>query len=266
MNIIKTDTIIDPNHQQGFTGYSVAFLQNASKVILDGLAQAIIGESYDSTKAYIIKGLTAYGTNQYHEGYVLFQNEIYYSAGKSTTTAFSHVPVLNITSVLTAPADPCPFSDGTTENRHFTRTLTLVDAVSGDIILSVAIYVGALETYTPTLGIDGGTGSFSATSVSANYKITRDMVFISIIAAGITITGAPQSLTFSLPSDVPTIGNKSVFGVCNYYDGTTDFSKQMIFPSSSLSEKIGIFPQISGIGTFATTTTGVLTFNIGLMR
>lgn len=151
MNKIKTSDIVDPTIQQPFTGKSLEFLQNATSAMINGLSQSMVGESYAAATAYVLKGLIAYGTNQYTEGYVLYSGELYYCPGKSTTTAFVNVPVLTITVANDATADPITFTDSVIRNVHNVRTLVLSDAVSGSgtFDLSAAIY----KTNTKTISI-----------------------------------------------------------------------------------------------------------------
>jgi hypothetical protein len=131
MNRIITTSISDPLVQQPFTGKSLDFLQNSYTNGFLAVALAMIGENYNNAKAYVIKGLDAYGTNQYNEGWVLWANEIFYCPGKATTTAFSNVPVLTLTVANDATADPVTFTDDVPRNVHNNRTMVLSDAVSG---------------------------------------------------------------------------------------------------------------------------------------
>lgn len=143
MNKILTTSVSDPTIGQPLTAKSLEFLQNANKEISLGFAQAMVGESYDVTKAYVLKGLDAYGTNQYREGWLLWNGEVYYSAGKASTTAFSNVAVMTITVTNDATADPLTFTDLVVRNVHNVRRLVLSDAVSGTgtFDLSDAIYI-----------------------------------------------------------------------------------------------------------------------------
>ncbi len=197
MNRIITTSILDPLIQQPFTGRSLDFIQDATKNVILGVTQSLIGESYDSSKAYIIKGLDAYGTNQYNEGFVLWGGEIYYSPGKSSITAFANVPVLTITVANDATADPVTFSDLVSRNVHNVRTLVLSDAVSGSgtFDLSNAIYI-----HHPWINITGGVGYQNSWVDSpgepvGRYKIEGKFV----ILGGVCTGGATLSTVFTLP-------------------------------------------------------------------
>lgn len=165
------------------------------------------------------------------------------------------------------------FTGTISDTAVFTQTgphvMTVTDAASGSGLFDYSElrhHQIPRGTYTPTLGIDGGTGTFTASIKNGQYHVTKDFVYITMYLAGIGITGAPNELTVSLPPDVPHIGNIQSIGVANFYDGSVDSSKALIFPSSSGSEKIGIVPTIFGVGTFSTTSSGVCLFSIVLQR
>jgi len=143
MNRIITTSISDPLIQQPLTGKSLDFLQNNYSAGFLALGQSLIGETFDISTPYILKGLDAFGTNQYNEGWVFYFGEIYYCPGKATTTAFSNVPVLTLTVSNDSTADPVTFTDGVPRNVHNNRTMVLSDAVSGSgtFDLSDAVYL-----------------------------------------------------------------------------------------------------------------------------
>ena len=131
MNTIKTNSILDPTIQQPFTGRSLAFLQNANKDAMLGLAQGIIGPNYNISNPYILNGVMPYGTNQYTKGYFLWNGEVFYCSGKPTTTAFAHIPVLVIVDTPDGTADPLTFTDSVGRNVHSIRTLEIKDQLTG---------------------------------------------------------------------------------------------------------------------------------------
>lgn len=141
MNYINTSFIVDPNSQQPFLGKSLRFLQNATTEILLALAETIIGETYDISIPYILKGVTPYGTNQYTSGYILWNGTIFHFPGKDDTDPFVHVPVLNFDETPDFHYDPVTFSDGSSKNVHLMQTYVMADAVSGDILLSDCVYL-----------------------------------------------------------------------------------------------------------------------------
>jgi hypothetical protein len=208
MNKIDTSQISDPNVQQGFTGKSLAFLQNATNEAILALAQALIGETYDSTKAYILKGVDAYGTNQYNEGYILWSGEVYYTLGKSSITAFSNVAVMTIAVTNDGTADPAPFSDGSTKYVHNIRRFVLSDALTGTgtFDLSAAIYIIKNNTWNE-VGASGQpaysnsyAGAISSRA-GANLKFSKSVLknavtFMGGIQRGI---GISNTIVFTLP-------------------------------------------------------------------
>ena len=239
MDNITTNLIVDPNIQQGFTGYSLAFLQNANKTVASGLAQSIIGESYDSTKAYVLEGLQPYGTNQYHTGFVLWQNEVFYCPGKTTTTAFSHSVYLDLNTYPDPTADPCPFSDGTGRNVHYVRQLAITDATSGDILLSTAIYIHAVPTWTNATLLNSWT-------TPSSFQFIKDGNNVSI-RGRVSNTGSILSIVCQLPVGYrPTLETCTISAetgaVDNIHTGTIDTSGNVTLASlSGASNKNLIF-------------------------
>lgn len=174
MNTIDTTNIVDPNQDQPFFGKSLAFLQTATKQMIQGLVESIVGDSFDGSKAYVISRLNPYGTNQYTDGWVFYNYELYYCPGKSTTTAFSNVPVLTITDLSDSSVDPTQFSNGVNFNVHRLRTMVLSDAISGSgtVDLSACIYVQSkiASLKTPSYGT-----VLPGHRVQVNYLIDSDL-------------------------------------------------------------------------------------------
>lgn len=200
MNNIDITQISDPSRQQPFTGKSLEFLQNATKEGLLALVTCMIGSGYDSSKAYVLYGGDAYGTNQYRAGYILWAGELYYTEGKLTTTAFVNVPVMTITVTNDAVADPLTFTDGSLKNVHKIRRLVLSDALagSGTFNLSAAIYINT--SWIAVLGGVGFTGGWSNGSTGeppARFKKQAGYVELEgFIFGG---TASPPSNAFTLP-------------------------------------------------------------------
>lgn len=143
MNKILTTSISDPTIGQPLTGKSLEFLQNANKEVAAGIIQGLIGQTYATGTYYVVSGLEPYGTNQFYAGYVYKDGELYYSAGKATTTAFTNVPILTLTVTNDATADPLTFTDNVSRNVHNVRRMVMSDAVSGTgtVDLSNCVYV-----------------------------------------------------------------------------------------------------------------------------
>lgn len=212
MNKIITSNILDPTIQQPFTGNSLEFLQNATKESILGVILSQIGDSYDSTKAYVLLGLYPYGTNQYKDGYILWNGEIWYSTGKTSTTAFANVAVMNETITNDGTADPVTFTDGVSRNVHNVRRLVLSDAVSGsgDFDLSDAIYINRFKDYTPTFAAYDSGGVLVGGGITAagtgSYNLSKDVLTIHF-AATITTTGTVNNFTITLPVSLSTSPN-----------------------------------------------------------
>ena len=151
MNKIITTYVVDPLVQQPFTADSLDFLQDANKEMIKAYALSVIGKIYDTTKYYIISGLYNYGTHQLTEGYVFHDGELYYCPGKSTTTAFTNIPVLTFVET-SAAFDPVTFSDASTHSVHKIRRFIISDAVSGSgaVDLYNCIVMGRPVSFTLT--------------------------------------------------------------------------------------------------------------------
>jgi hypothetical protein len=229
MNRIKTTDILDPTIQQPFTGGSLDFLQNANKEVVLAAIIGEIGNSYDSTKAYIISGLYAYGTNQYQEGYVLFGGEIYYSAGKSSVTAFVNVPVLTITITNDVTADPVTFTDGISRSVHNNRKLVLSDAISGTgtFDLSDALHINTWVTQSsPTvIGLTTGdvlVGGGVTGTYSYLMKRTREGISLRFLSTDLDTLATVAKIQMTLPILIPVAPNKTTglatgFAPCRFY-------------------------------------------------
>lgn len=224
--IITTD-ILDPSIQQPITGNSMDFLQDGTKEITVALAKSLIGNSYDVAIPYVIHGLLPYGTNQYQEGYVLFNNEIYFSAGKVSVTAFVNVPVMTITLTNDATADPVVFTDGLPYNVHKNRTLVLSDAASGSgtFDLSTAVYVNRLITAaTPTtvaydLALAVVVGGVTFTTKTSRYTKTATGFKMYFTATGAATLATTAYIAIQLPFSLPTIPVSTALGhgACKFF-------------------------------------------------
>lgn len=216
MKIIDTTQVVDPSTLQPFTSKSLKFLQDSTKELCEWIASTIIGQSYDNTKAYVLNGVLPYGTNQYSDGIILYGGELYYTAGKSTTTAFLLVPVMTIDTANDATADPVTFSDLTSKNVHNIRTLILSDAVSGsgDFDLSDVIYINAWEAQsTPTsiaynvsnVAVPGGV---TLGSPFYSMKRTREGISLYFSDANIATLATTARIVLSLPIPIPTTSGR----------------------------------------------------------
>lgn len=165
MNNIDTSLIIDPTRQQPFLGGSLAFLQNANKETVKGICRSIMGDAkYGSAS---LNGVAMVGCkfssnlDTIFEGFIFFNDELFYFGGKSGLNAFSNIPVFVLDSTYLSP-DPITFSDGTTGNVHNQRRLKVVDQATGTGLFdaSTLVYVNSNE------GTNISSGSFVTTSAS----------------------------------------------------------------------------------------------------
>jgi hypothetical protein len=150
MNNINTSLIIDPTRQQPFLGGSLAFLQNANKETVKGICRSIMGDTKYGSAA--INGVAMVGCkfssnlDTIFDGFIFFNDELFYFGGKSGLNAFSNIPVFVLDSTYLSP-DPITFSDGTTGNVHNQRRLKIVDQATGTGLFDVStlVYVNSNE-------------------------------------------------------------------------------------------------------------------------
>ena len=112
-------------------------LQKAYKEAIDALAQCVI-KDYDVTKAYILYGCVATGTNPgartFTAGAVYYAGEVYLVPAASFTTTGSDVAVANITEVFNTTdysVDPQTTPGGNSISLHIIRTIVLTAGVAG---------------------------------------------------------------------------------------------------------------------------------------
>ncbi|HWY10586.1 MAG TPA: hypothetical protein VN026_04625 [Bacteroidia bacterium] len=195
MNIIGVSNINDPGTEQGFTGKSLTFLQNANKEMFKGIIRSMIGEYLYGASATYGVSLAGCGTagagDTFLEGFLFFNGELFYTTGMTGLnsppfTSPGNVPVFTLLITNTDPADPCPFSDGSTLNVHDIRRLTLTAGATGSGLFDYSrliryskkdmtntiIPIGGYTTSTNTTEtITGATFTTPATS-QRSYKIS----------------------------------------------------------------------------------------------
>jgi hypothetical protein len=205
-NLINTSFISDPLIGQPFTGLSLAFLQNSTKEQVVATVAAMIGDNYNATMPYVVYGLRPYGTHQYHPGYMLYQGEVYFSPGKTTTTAFTHVPVMTITVANDPTADPLTFTDNIARNVHNIRTLVMSDAVSGSGTFDflTADYVSRWIHYAPAFFAYDSSDTLVPAGVTAGssdawFCKQGNTMFIYIRSISFSITTGVRYILISTP-------------------------------------------------------------------
>ncbi len=272
MNRIKTTDVVDPSIQQPLTTKSLDFLQDANKETTLALATAFIGDNYDSTLPYILTGLDIYGTHQYHEGYVLYGGEVYYSAGKSGTTAFSNMPVMTITTTNDSIADPVTFTDGVARNVHNVRRMVLSDAVSGTgtFNLTAATRVqNSAKTYTPTLtatAIGGAVNSTGFTgTATGKYTFKHNTLNIYMNVTNVATFSTSVELGFTIPISVDYPYGAEGYTLVKYYDGSSYTIKQARIGLRHTGQGDGLIITNLDGSAFGTTTGGQIDFSITIM-
>ncbi len=215
-NKILTNSIVDPTIQQPWTGPELAFLQNNISEQISGLGTVLVGSTYALNTPYIMFGLTPTGSNRYSEGWIFYNNELYYSSGKTSTTAFSNVPVFVLTITNDPTVDPLMFSDSIARNVTNIRRMNIVDAVSGSgtFDYSACIFLPIVDTWHPIGSGIGFQNSWVDSGVSgyalARYKKVGNIVYL----GGVIKDGASASIAFQLPSGYrPTYVQEAITAV-----------------------------------------------------
>ena len=212
MNRIYTGYISDPLIGQPFTGPSLKFLQDGIGEIFKGIVEAMIGVDFDPSRAYVLSLLEPYGTHQYQGGYVYFNEEIFLCYGKSSTTPFTHVPVLKITVTNDPVADPITFTDNISRNVNNIRNMEIYDQVSGtgDVDLSNCIYIQHQNwtPYTPAFqAFDASDtlvpGGVTVTSPAAYYKKVGTTMYIYVRSISFSTTTGVRYVELDVPTTSP---------------------------------------------------------------
>ena len=144
MNTIKTNSILDPNIQQPFTGPSLEFLQARAVEIAQAYAWNVMGDSlfwYKTSNAgVIISGATKTGGgNTIMAGYIFFRGELYFFSGGTGLLSYTNPPVVVPDTTYDPSIDPVEFSDNIFRSVHQVRRLKLADqatVVYGEFLLS----------------------------------------------------------------------------------------------------------------------------------
>jgi hypothetical protein len=236
------------NDDNGFQYLTTAQImaRKANQTLLSYVIESLIGDVYDNTKPYAIKGLADSGS-AIAVGYVYWGGILYACAG------------LNYGAVV----NDLQFNQ-TGEN-----VLTITDSATPGLFQysGVVFQTKKRTAYTPTIDVEG-TGTASASSVTGYYSLNGNQLVISIIATGVVVTGTPDLLTFTLPSAVNSSGNNyGGYSVAGFADNSTDNQiRSVAYPSSNGSQRIAIMPTVGGSGTFAAFTSGEIRFQIVLTR
>ena len=224
-----TGNDLPENDDNGFQYYTSLLMSAriANQSLLSYITTALIGDYYDATKPYALYKLSDDGA-AIDVGYLFWNGKIYTCGGLNYGVIVNDLQ-FNITSET---------------------ALTITDsAAPGEFQYSDIIFINTRDSFEPTLTTTGG-GTFTAVSKQINYKIEKGILVINCILASVEITGTPTSLEISIPA-VKTIGNRQSYSVCFFDNGANELIKNVIFPSSSMSEKIGIFDRSGAFSAFA---------------
>ncbi len=205
MNKIKISDIVDPNIQQGFTGYSVDFLQKASAEQIKNIILALIGSTYDATKVYILWGCVrtgaadgaGSGSAAVSAGAVFFNGEAYTVDAFATANIAGNNLYSAEATTDDATADPCPFSDGISRSVHNVRKWLVAQAGSGSNLVN-----GWINIYDQWQLVTGGIGFQNSWSDvgggEPQLRFKRDGQFV--ILSGTCGNGSSNTVAITLPS------------------------------------------------------------------
>jgi hypothetical protein len=220
MNYIDTTQISDPSKQQPFLGASLTFLQNANREIFKGVCRQVIGEglyAVAGSNGIVVSGcVSSGGGNVLSDGFIFFDDELYYFAGATGILAMAPTAVF-VESLTNEPTiDPIEFSDGSTGSVHKIKRLVLQAGTSGTGAFDLADLLRkdfqqiTVATFTTASGSETDiTGATYTTPVGTrSYRIT----FSAEVAGGSlvsSVTGAIIRLKIG-GSTVRTITPKAI--------------------------------------------------------
>lgn len=207
---------------------TLEFLQDSHKECTDSLVKAIVGSSYDPSKAYVLYGCIDSGVGDNHiitAGAIFFNGEVYLVDATTFTATSPNVPVLTIaTTQFYTDADPVIFTDTTSHNVHDIRKIVIASGASGSGIANYAdvIRVGSLantqlawygnvNTNIPNIERVFGTATFSVSvtdpkQVVVNHNIGHTRYFVEcfniVYAFGETFD--VEDRIYAIPSNLKT--------------------------------------------------------------
>ena len=169
MNRIYTGFVSDPNIQQPFTAKSLDFLQDSIKEAVKANCYGKIGGSLAGyqqiTGGAIIFGCNYSGSgNTIYNGFILWQDELFYFPGAMGLLVYSNVPVVVLDETNDASIDPVEFSDNVFRSVHKIRRLKVVDQVSGSGLFDLSKLQGVIKA-TELTGTSTTTVSAALTAI-----------------------------------------------------------------------------------------------------
>lgn len=229
MDKIDTSQVSDPTSEQPFLAPSLAFLQNATKDMLNGLAYGQLGDTLygsSSSVGVAISGCNynGFGTSIFF-GYIFYNNELYSFSGATGLNLYSNVPVVVQDFTDDTTIDPIEFTDGALKNVHKKRRLKVVDQASGTGLFDLANLksvnknngtFGLLSTFSTTGSTQQSvTGATYTTppGINRNFKIVfyGNLVFTS--SAGVTVEGGKLAIRNSTTSTDLAVNYAEIQGV-----------------------------------------------------
>lgn len=179
MDLIKTSDITDPNIQMPWTGPIIDFLQNRNTQASKAMAYALFGESlYNhsfATGGVPIAGCTKSGTgNTIFNGWIFWQNELYYFPGASGLLAYSDVPVFVLDETNDVTVGSVEFSDAIFRYVTKVRRLKVVDQATGTGLFDMSAMGRFISD---TVVVQSGT--FVNAGTTGNIETITGMTFTS---------------------------------------------------------------------------------------
>ncbi len=215
--LIQAPSASDPNVQQPLPIRSVLFLQDSVKYALQHLATAMVGNSFDLTKVYILYGCVKTvggGNDSFTQGAVYYFGEIFYVSAASFTTGTDYAYLL----ISNGSQDPIKMKDGSFDNVHNLRRVVIAaNSTPGAGQTAIPNFSAWIFINTDWVDVASGVGfqnswiNSGGTYSEARYKKENNYLVLS----GNIKTGTAPSVAFTLLA--PFIPNKT----CDVVSGDT---------------------------------------------
>lgn len=208
---------------------TLQFLQDANSEVFAAIVQSLIGDNYNPSTVYVLRGCENTGTDPSYlisEGNVFYNGEVFAVDATSFSTS-GNVAIFQIaTTQYTTFADPVTFSDNTTHNVHDIRKVQVLSGTSGSGIADWTQLVRLNFVIPPQLNATGA----GVSGVYPNLVFAGPNGINPCLGGGsFTIGDIPaggQTYTVTFPTTMGTAGNV----------GTSSFFVLMTLLTTNLSD------------------------------
>lgn len=175
MKTIDTQ-FITASAEQTFIKATFDHLQAAYKELFAGIGNFLKIDDYSSSVPYILSGCSYSdnGTNwTVTAGVIYFGGEFYLVPAVTKAIVGGQTRVLKYTTTYD-PADPTPFTDGTTHNVHKIVTIAVDNGVSGT---GDADYSACVRLNSPQVGIKSALTWTTLTNTTINFETSQRLFY-----------------------------------------------------------------------------------------